>query len=194
MQHTTGTANIRVIAGLCLIGVLAARGPADAAVAGVPAVWKPQHLVFTYMGVTSRYTCDGLRDKVRAMLLDLGVRRDLKVFARGCETSGINLRHASPIPSLVIDFHTAAAPDPAAGPAPPSDLRVEARYEPFKITADPFRNMGPAECELVEDFARQILPRFVTRGVTRNIACVPFQETGGNYWIKGEILKPTGGP
>lgn len=165
------------------------RASADTA---TPAAWKPQHLVFTYMGVTSRYTCDGLRDKVRAMLLDLGVRRDLKVFARGCEDFGINLRRAAPVPSLVIDFHAAALRDPAAKPAP--DLLIDAVYEPFKLSADPFRNMGPAECELVEDFSRQILPRFVTRGMTQNISCVPFQETGGNYWVKGEILKPVRKP
>jgi hypothetical protein len=167
---------------------------AAAQIRASPAVWKPQHVVFTYMGVTSRYTCDGLRDKVRAMLLDLGVRRDLKVFARGCEDVRINLRHAAPIPSLVIDFNTAALHDPAARSASPPEAPMDARFEPFKITADPFRNMGPAECELVDDFARQILPRFATRGVTQSISCVPFQETGGNYWVKGEILKPVGKP
>ena len=36
--------------------------------AGIPiaAVWKEQHLNFFYMGRTSRYSCEGLRDKVRA--------------------------------------------------------------------------------------------------------------------------------
>ena len=33
---------------------------------------------FFYTGRTSRYSCDGLRDKVRAMLLDLGARRDIR--------------------------------------------------------------------------------------------------------------------
>ena len=41
----------------------------------IPAVWKEQHLRFYYLGRTSRYSCDGLRDKVRAMLLELGARR-----------------------------------------------------------------------------------------------------------------------
>ncbi len=35
----------------------------------LPAVWKEQRLNFFYMGRTSRYSCDGLRDKMRALLL-----------------------------------------------------------------------------------------------------------------------------
>lgn len=191
-MHTTGPGSTRVIAGLWTLAALGLAAPQLVASA-MPAVWKPQHLVFTYMGVTSRYTCDGLRDKVRAMLLDLGVRRDLKVFARGCDDFRINLRRPGPIPSLVIDFNAAVLQDPSARPAPAPEMLVDARFEPFKITADPFRNMGPAECELVDDFARQILPHFATRGVTQGISCVPFQETGG-YWVKGEILKPVRRP
>jgi len=70
---------------------------APTAVTGIPmaAVWREQHLDFFYMGRTSRYTCDGLRDKVRAMLLDLGARRDLKIAAIGCEDSG-RMRANSP--------------------------------------------------------------------------------------------------
>jgi hypothetical protein len=48
------------------------------------AVWKEQHINFFYMGRTSRYSCEGLRDKVRAMLLELGARRDMNIAAVGC--------------------------------------------------------------------------------------------------------------
>src|ERR1700675_27916 len=73
----------------------------------IAAVWKEQHLEFFYMGRTSRYSCDGLRDKVRAMLLDLGARRDLKISAVGCGDSG-QMRHNSPAPSLNITFSAPA--------------------------------------------------------------------------------------
>src|SRR5712691_3137657 len=83
-----------------------------APVTGIPmaAVWREQHLEFFYMGRTSRYSCDGLRDKVRAMLLDLGARRDLKISAIGCEDSG-RLRRNSPAPRLSITFSAPALPD-----------------------------------------------------------------------------------
>jgi hypothetical protein len=191
MATTRVNAGLYLIGGLCLVGALAAPVRGEPAIS---AVWKPQHLQFNYMGVTSRYTCDGLRDKVRAMLLDLGVRRDLKVTARGCDDFGVNLRRAPTFPSLIIDFHAAVPYDPVAKPAPPADLVLDASFVPFKISADPFRNMGPGECELVEDVVRQIVPKLVTRGVSQNIHCVPFQQSGGSYWVKGDILKPVKPP
>ncbi len=185
-----------VVARMYLIGALASPALASPAQAdpALHAVWRAQHLQFTYLGVTARYTCDGLRDKVRALLLELGVRRDLKVQAIGCDDVGVNLRHAPMIPRLILDFHSVAPYDPAAKPAPPDDALIEAHYESFKILANPFRNMGPGECELVEGFARQILPRLVTRGVSQDIHCVPYQQSGANYWVKGDVLKPVRNP
>ena len=76
-----------------------ADGDADAD-AGKPvaAVWREQHLRFFYMGRTSRYSCDGLRDKVRAMLLDLGARRDLTITALGCEGTAGSGEILRPLP------------------------------------------------------------------------------------------------
>ena len=72
--------------------------------APLAAVWKEQHVKFFYMGRTSRYSCDGLRDKVRAMLLDLGARRDLAITALGCENSAARARHGASGPSLNMVF------------------------------------------------------------------------------------------
>src|SRR5215467_14954938 len=43
------------------------------------AVWTPKELRFVYMGFTSHYSCDGLADKMRSIVLQLGARSDLKV-------------------------------------------------------------------------------------------------------------------
>jgi hypothetical protein len=156
--------------------------PANTAGIPVPAVWKEQHLNFVYMGRTSRYSCDGLRDKVRAMLLDLGARRDIRISAIGCEGSSD--------PSLNIVVSTPALPDAAAKPLHAGDLAaVDARFETFTITSDPFRNMGIADCELVEEFARQILPKLVTRDLQQDITCVPFQQSGSRFLVRGQILR-----
>ncbi len=63
----------------CRTGVLRCRcgRPIRSSAAPFPAVWKEQHLEFSYMGRTARYSCEGLRDKMRSLLLDLGARRDL---------------------------------------------------------------------------------------------------------------------
>jgi hypothetical protein len=155
----------------------------------VPAVWKEQRLDFFYMGRTARYSCNGLRDKVRAMLLDLGARRDIKIVAIGCEDYD-RLRADSLGPSLHIVFSAPALPDAAAKPLNQGDLAAtDARFETFTITSDAFRNMGIGDCELVEEFTRQILPKLVTRDLQQDITCVPYQQSGSRFLVQGKILK-----
>ena len=188
--------------GICLtLAVMAAhtcaaatspQSGSPAPVTGIPmaAVWREQHLEFFYMGRTSRYSCDGLRDKVRAMLLDLGARRDLKISAIGCEDSG-RVGRNSPMPSLNITFSAPALPDPSVKPLHEGDLKAtDARFEPFTIASDAVRNLGFGDCELVEEFSHQILPKLVTRALRRDSACVPYQASGSRFLVRGEILKP----
>jgi hypothetical protein len=161
----------------------------------LPAVWKDQHLRLTYLGRTSRYSCDGLREKVRTLLIELGARRDLKVAAVSCAELGEQLQAGNFIPSVDVSFASPALPDPAARPRHAEDAAaVEARFEPFVITNDAFRNMGMGDCELVQDFARQILPKLAVRDVTVDITCVPHEESGSRYLIRGWVLKPLRGP
>ena len=179
-----------VLAGMGLVFAATVRSADLGTGYPIAAVWKEQRLNFFYMGRTSRYSCDGLRDKVRAMLLDLGARRDLRIAALGCEEPAARARLGSLGPSLGLVFSTPALPDATAKPLHPGDMSVvNARFEAFTITSDAFRNMGIADCELVEAFARQILPKFVTRDLKQDIDCVPFQQSGGRYVVRGEILR-----
>jgi len=156
----------------------------------LPAVWKEQHLTFTYMGRTSRYSCDGLRDKMHALLMDLGARRDLQITAVGCVEAKPSTRLGWLSPSLAIVFSSPSLPDTTAKPLHPGDLAaVDARYEPFTLTGDAFRNFGIADCELVEEFTHQILPKLVTRDVKEDISCLPYQESGSRFLVRGQILR-----
>src|SRR5271154_3233710 len=78
----------------------------------VAAVWKEQRITFTYMGRTSRYSCEGLRDKVSAMLMDLGARRDMKISPIGCFEDRPSTRTGWLGPKLALVFATPALPDP----------------------------------------------------------------------------------
>ena len=156
----------------------------------VAAVWKEQRLTFTYMGRTSRYSCDGLRDKMMALLMDLGARRDMKVSRVGCFEDRPSTKAAYLSPSLALVFSAPALPDPAAQPLHAGDLSaVDARFEPFTLTSDAFRNLSVADCELVEEFARQILPRLTAREVKSDITCVPYQASGSRFMVRGQILR-----
>jgi hypothetical protein len=181
---------VRVVAGLIFLLALSA-WPAGADTGNpMPAVWRETHVSFFYMGRTSRYSCEGLRDKMRAMLLDLGARRDLKITTIGCDDSAPLGRSSSLGPSVNVVFSSPALPDAAAKPLHPGDLAaVDARFEVFTITRDVFRNMDIGDCELVEEFAHQVLPKLVTRAVKEDITCVPNQQSGSRFLIRGEILR-----
>jgi hypothetical protein len=56
------------------------------------------------------------------------------------------------------------------------------------LTSDAFRNFGIGDCELVDEFNRQILPRFTTRNVKPDITCVPNQLVGSRFFVSGEAL------
>jgi hypothetical protein len=155
----------------------------------LPAVWKEQHLEFSYMGRTARYSCEGLRDKMRSLLLDLGARRDLKVSVFACNESAPLLKGYLG-PRLGIVFSSPALPEAAAQPLHAGDLSpVDARYESFTLTSDAFRNFGIGDCELVEEFSRQILPKLATKDVKQDITCVPYQASGSRFFVRGEILR-----
>jgi hypothetical protein len=49
--------------------------------------------------------------------------------------------------------------------------------------------MGAADCELVEEFAHQVLPKLATRNLKQDITCVPDQQSGGRFLVRGEILR-----
>jgi hypothetical protein len=160
----------------------------------LPAVWKEQRLDFSYTGRTARYSCEGLRDKMRTLLLDLGARRDLKVSVLSCDESA-PLRRSYLGPRLSIVFSSPMLPDAAVQPLRTGDLSaVDARYESFTLTSDAFRNYGVGDCELVEEFARQILPKLATRDVKQNITCVPYQASGSRFFVRGEILRAAPSP
>jgi len=166
----------------------------EGAGAPLPAVWKEQRLDFSYMGLTARYSCEGLRDKMRSLLLDLGARRDLKVSVLACDESA-PLRRGYLGPRLSIVFSSPALPDAQDQPLRTGDLSaVEARYESFTLTSDAFRNYGVGDCELVEEFARQILPKLATKDVKQDITCIPYQASGSRFFVRGEVLRAAANP
>jgi hypothetical protein len=54
----------------------------------VPAIWVTKEVSFTYFGSTALYYCDGLRNKVKWVLKQLGVMDGYKVRIRSCFSTG----------------------------------------------------------------------------------------------------------
>lgn len=206
---SAGRALAIVVATACAFAApLAARA---AEPAPVEAVWQQHEMDFTYMGFTSLYSCDGLEDKLKRLLIAAGARRDAKVSARGCE---LGHSYVARMPRAKLVFHTlvpapaGAAPAPAAAAPtqpPPKQLGRDAP----KLRKDPpppepavgtwreieFRSrtprwLEPGDCELVEQFRREVLPKFTTRDVVGSVRCTPYQQSVLDIRLTFSVLAP----
>jgi hypothetical protein len=150
---------------------------------GEAAVWTPKEVQFTYMGFTTHYSCDGLRDDIREMLLQLGARKDdLKVYEMPC--SGDPSR-PNPFPGVRIKMSVLT---PAPSPVPPDTKTVPAQWKTVKL---PYRETGvnaAGQCELLEQFKQKILPLFTTRNVDLHATCVPHQLEPLGTKLQADVL------
>lgn len=154
----------------------------QAPIAWKPAVWTPKEFEFVYMGFTTHYTCDGLRDTIREMLLALGARKeDLKVY----ETSCVNFNRPDPFPGVKVKMSVLQpAPD---NPGPDAQV-VQAYWKPVKL---PYRQTAldaAGQCELIEQFNHKVLPLFTTRNVDVKADCVPHQLEPLGTKLQAEVL------
>jgi hypothetical protein len=147
------------------------------------AVWTPKEAQFTYMGFTTKYTCDGLRDTIQEMLLRLGARKDdLKVYETPC--SGDPGR-PNPFPGVKIKMSVLTTPVPAQLPA--GTQIVRAQWKTVKLPFETGINAA-GQCELLEQFKRSILPLFSARNVDLQASCVPHQLSALGVRLQAEVL------
>jgi hypothetical protein len=145
------------------------------------AVWTPKELHFAYMGFTTHYSCEGLRDQVRDILLRLGARKeDLTVREFGCAG---RLGHPEPFPSVDIKMHVL---QPASGAS--SEQPVPARWKPIDLLSHRPELDAAGQCELFEQVKQRILPLFTVRNLDASFSCVPNQLTLGGQRLKAEVL------
>ena len=171
------------LATLCVGALLL--GPASMAaeggVAAEQASWRHTKQTFTYFGFTSLYTCDGIEDKARQILLLLGARKDAKVRATGC-TEGPNQPSRSVWVKVEFD---ALAPGVAAAGAE----TVTGVWTPVEITAHRPFDMQEGDCELIEHMRSALTQGFAFKDLDYRTNCVPHQVSLGSYSIKGQVLR-----
>jgi hypothetical protein len=148
------------------------------------AVWTPRELSFVYQGFTTRYSCDGLRDKVRSVLLKLGAREDLQVSESPCLSLGI----PDPFPGVRIKMSVL---QPGADKSATAGTQaVSAHWETVELTPGHDAVGAAGDCELVEQVKQSILPLFATRHVEYSSNCVPHQLQIGATRLRAEVLVP----
>jgi hypothetical protein len=164
-----------------LLVLLAASGTvaADAPMGG-SGTWQKHEYSFVSMGFTSTYSCDGLADQLKRLLLAAGARADAKAQAGPCAA---DFGHPEKLARANLVFYTLlpdSADHPAAGP------HVDGAWRPVVLTYKSPRELGLGDCELVEQFRAQLLPMFATRGIEDQTTCIPHQESGSVINLKFE--------
>jgi len=186
MQRSKRIWTSATMAAFLAFGMLPAVGAADDSSAGGPVVagtWVHRHANFTYWGVTALYSCDGLEDNIRALLVHLGARKDdAKVNARGCP-------HGPSVPGhnaiIELDFYSLS---PSADANAPNT--VQARWAPVVVSETHPYFMGRGDCELVEELKDILSKNFSFRDLSYRTDCVPYQEYVDQFSVKAEALKP----
>jgi hypothetical protein len=198
---------------LCVFPLLAAAQsevPPPQAAATVNAVWVEHQVSFTYMPLTSYYSCDGLRDKISWILREIGAKPDFKVRSRGCiELQGPELMPgveiiaalpAEATPELLQQLadeaskrQLAARATGKSDPVTEATAQFPARVKrvDFESTRSAFDDLQDGDCELMEQLVRNdVFGKLGARVVDARTHCVPRQVTLGAVRMSVEVLEP----
>jgi hypothetical protein len=160
----------------------------DAAPASSAGTWQPHKYSFLFMGFTSTYSCDGLADKLKKLLLAAGAA-DVKAepgacasgFGRPDKFARADLKFSTLAPLDGTASAGAASAGTAASGAPSPGARpVSGAWRSVTFARNSPRDLQLGDCELIEQFKQQVLPMFTTRNVVSDTTCVPHQESGSN--------------
>jgi hypothetical protein len=152
----------------------------DAAPARAPGAWQKHEYAFAYMGFTTTYSCDGLADKLKRLLIAAGARKDVKSQPGAC-ASGFG--HADKFARANLTFYTLAPTDASTAP---TDKPVDGIWRPVAIAVRSPRELALGDCELTEQFRDNVLPMFTTRNLDNHTTCVPHQLSGSTINLKFE--------
>jgi hypothetical protein len=182
--------------------------PAAGPDAQTSAIWVERTIEFSYIGHTTFYSCDGLRNKVRYVLEQIGVHPGYSVIIRACyaptgpvEWPRVRIKAALPrevTPELLAELERSAAKrelvarvrgettvinNPEAGfPASWQELRIESG----RLT-----RIQDGDCELMAQLVPQVLePLGVRVAEESRTDCVMGQVIMNSIRLKLEVLRP----
>jgi hypothetical protein len=194
----------------------ATAAPASAAdeASTVMAVWVQKEVDFPYQGLTTYYTCDGIRDKVRGVLRHLGARPGFEVSVRSCVNGAGGSRSLGGVEIMPWVYITAALPQPAtpellaelAKPDPKAELiaratgktsataeataQFPATWRRVQFLGKPTGPVQLGDCELMDEMAEVAFAQLGARVVEDLTSCVPRQLNPGSIRLMLEVLQP----
>ena len=172
-----------VLSGALLLSLGNATAGAEATgTTAVTGTWQSHKYSFQYLGFTSTYSCDGLADKLKMLLLAAGARSDVKSEPGAC-ASGFG--RPDKFARADLTFSTLA---PVQGAAAAEAKPVNGVWRAVSFSANSPRDLKIGDCELVEQFRSQVLPMFTTRNIADNTTCVPHQDSGSTVNLNFEVF------
>lgn len=170
-------------AAVCLLLFAALPAVAEDSLPGEePAVWTRHEVDLQYMGFTTRYTCSGLKSKVKLLLKHMGVRDDVKLLERGCE---FGYQKVADFPRVKITFWAPTLPK--MGDKDPGDP-VLGVWKAVTIKRNSPKGLDMGDCELVELFRDRVMPKFLVRDMQGDVNCIPHQLVGNRIDLRFEVL------
>jgi len=167
-------------------------GSTASAHAAVDAVWTRHELTLGYQGLTTNYSCEGLKDKVESLLLYFGARKEgMKVSSYGCAAHRFR---AVPAVNLKLEFETLAPAGAGAADTVAAEW-VERNLSPRKKVqqAAPQR-ITRGDCEVVQRFTALVLPSFAHETLQDLTTCIPHRFGGTIPSLREKVLVPVDTP
>jgi hypothetical protein len=143
-------------------------------------VWQKHEYSFAFMGFTTTYSCDGLADKIKLLLIAAGARRDAQSRPGAC-ASGFG--RPDKFARAYLTFYTLTPP---RADTPAESKPVDATWRSVWFTDRSPRELNTGDCELIEQFRSNVLPMFTTRTIDNRTTCVPHQNSGSVISLKFE--------
>ncbi len=167
---------------VCVLAAAAATWANAAQQPTVNATWHMQEARFIYTGFTTNYTCDGLESKLKLLLRLAGARPDAEVRIP-CTSPAGSPQRSSTVVLTIYTLSPAAAADAKAATA--------GVWKDMAWRAGLPRELDAGDCELVDEFARRILPLFTTRSVENGMTCTPGQVNPSGFDLRFSVLAPS---
>jgi hypothetical protein len=161
-------------------GLVFASDSAGAENGVVAGTWQHHKVTFPYLGLTSKFNCNGLADTVRVILLHLGARDDARVWASGCGPGS-----SAPGGNAFVetDFYTLS---PAADAD--SSGSVPAHWTTKILDRNHPHVMDYGSCELIQQMKDLITTNFALRDLQYRTDCFPHDLNVNGYSVKGQAL------
>ena len=171
----------------------------------VNAVWVEREFSFTYMGIGTYYSCDGLRNKLQYVLESIGARDEPKVTVSCLDSIGVEtlpmarIRVAVPAeatPELLKQLEDDRSRRELVGRVQGKGANVDAATAQFpaehrivEFDGRRGKRIEDGDCELLNQFLPQVLKPLGVRELPGSaLRCTPKQSQFGAVQLKLESL------